>query len=84
MDERAVVDRFEDGDFAVLLVGEDEIEVIVPRGEIPDGTVEGSVLRVTIEDGRLTSASLDSADTAETRWRVADKMRRLRQRGRRL
>lgn len=84
MDERAVVDRIEDGDLAVVLVGDDEVEYIVPRLELPDGTEAGSVLRVVIEEGRLVNARLDDEDTEQTRQRVDDKMRKLRERGRKL
>jgi hypothetical protein len=84
MDERAVVDRIEDGDLAVVLVGDDEVEHIVPRNELPEGTEAGSVLRVDVEDGRIVNARLDDEDTEQTRQRVDDKMRKLRERGRKL
>lgn len=84
MDERAVVDRIEDGDLAVVLVGDDEVEHILPRNELPDGSEAGSVLRVSIEDGRIVNARLDAEDTDQTRQRVDDKMRKLRERGRKL
>jgi hypothetical protein len=84
MDERAVVDRIEDGDLAVVLVGDDEVEHIVPRNELPEGSEAGSVLRVTIEDGRIVNPQLDVEDTEATEKRVGDKMRKLRERGRRL
>ena len=84
MAERAVVDRIEDGDLAVVLVGDDEVEHVVPRNELPEGTEAGSVLRVSIEDGRIVNPRLDAEDTEQTRQRVDDKMRKLRERGRKL
>lgn len=45
---KAVVDRFE-GDLAVLLVGEDETELVVPRSELPAGAAEGTWLRLGLE-----------------------------------
>jgi hypothetical protein len=84
MDERAVVDRIEDGDLAVVLVGDDEVEHIVPRDELPEGTEAGTVLRVSVEDGRIVNPQLDEEDTEATEKRVGDKMRKLRERGRKL
>jgi hypothetical protein len=45
---RAVVDRFE-GDYAVLLIEDDEIKVDFPRKLLPDGTREGSWLTVDLK-----------------------------------
>jgi hypothetical protein len=78
------VDRIEDGELAVLLVGEDETELVVRHSELPSGSEVGSVLFVTVEDGKLVSARLDESDTEATRQRVEDKLRQLRDRGRRL
>lgn len=77
MTEHAVVDRFEE-DQAVLLVGEDEKRLVVPRVSLPIGTKEGHWLRVTIEGGRLLGAEIDEAATEAARLRIADKLERLR------
>lgn len=45
---RAVVDRFA-GDYAVLLVGDDEVKVDFPKGLLPQGTEEGTWLKVSFE-----------------------------------
>lgn len=45
---KAVVDRFE-GDFAILLFGDSEIKVNIPKGLLPDGAKEGSWLKVNFE-----------------------------------
>ena len=45
----AVIDRFEDNDLAVLLVGEDESEQVDwPVKLLPEGVQDGDHLRVTI------------------------------------
>ena len=49
------VDRFE-GDYAVLLVGEDNTQVPWPIKHLPDGIAEGSIVSFTLR-----------ADTAATR-----------------
>ena len=56
----------------------------MPRNELPEGTEAGSVLRVSIEDGRILNPRLDAEDTEQSRQRVDDKMRKLRERGRKL
>lgn len=44
----AVVDRFE-GEYAVLLFGDNEIKVNFPKELLPEGTREGSWLKVNFE-----------------------------------
>ena len=45
---KAVIDRFE-GDFAVVLVGEEEIKMDIPRQLLPPGAREGSWLKIGLE-----------------------------------
>ena len=45
---KAVIDRFE-GDYAIVLFGEDEIKVDIPKNLLPEGAQEGSWLRVSLE-----------------------------------
>ena len=52
---RAFLDRFE-GDFAVLLLGDEGEQVVWPAKLLPEGAVEGSVLCVTL-DADVTKAA---------------------------
>ncbi len=45
---KAVIDRFE-GEYAVVLFGEDEIKADIPRQLLPPGAKEGSWLNVSFE-----------------------------------
>jgi Protein of unknown function (DUF3006) len=81
--ERAVLDRIVDGAFAVLLVGEAEEERIVPVDRLPPGATPGSRLQVRFEEDILRWAELDAGDTEQARNRIAEKLERLRRRGRR-
>ena len=45
---KAVIDRFE-GDFAVVLVGDKEIKVDIPKALLPKKAKEGSWLKFNIE-----------------------------------
>ena len=45
---KAVIDRFE-GDYAIVLFGDDEIKVEIPTTLLPEGAQEGSWLRVSLE-----------------------------------
>ena len=80
--EQAVIDRIEDGQHAVLLVGEEEREQIVPVAALPPESKPGSWLRVRFEGARLVSATVDLEETERTRQRISDKLDRVRQRGR--
>jgi len=77
MKTKAVIDRFE-GDKAVLLVGEEEDKLIVPRASLPSGAKEGQWLQVDVEDDRVQSAIIDKAETAKRIENIEEKLARLR------
>ncbi len=68
---RAVIDRFE-GDLAVLLFGDEEIKVDVPRSLLPPGAKEGSWLTVSLE--------LDLEGEQSQREKISEQLKRLRER----
>jgi hypothetical protein len=83
MSEKAVVDRIVDGTHAVLLVGEDEEERIIPASDLPEGAKPGIWLQVRFSGDELVEASLDEEETQSVQGRIAAKLAQLRQRGRR-
>jgi hypothetical protein len=74
--EQAVVDRVE-GDLAVLLVGADEQELLVPIRDLPKGSGPGVWLKVTIEGNSLKQAEVDWETTRTRQARIQVKMDRL-------
>lgn len=68
--EKAVIDRIVDGKHAVLLVGDEETEQIVPLNNLPDGVKEGIWLIVN-DNG---SFEIDLEKTERTSSRIKDKM----------
>lgn len=82
--ERAVVDRIVDGKHVVLLVGEAELERIVPLESLPSGIGAGDWLHVSFSGETLAEAALDPDGAAAAHSRVAAKLALLRQRGSRL
>ncbi len=79
MKTKAVVDRFE-GDKAVLLVGEEQDRLVVPRGSLPAGVKEGQWLQVEVADDRVLSATVDQAETAKRMASIEEKLAQLRKR----
>lgn len=77
MKQQVVIDRFEDG-WAVLLVGENEQRLNVPRKQLPRGAREGTWLQVELAGDRLVSATIDIEATARARRRVLEKLEKLR------
>lgn len=77
MEQKAVVDRFEEQK-AVLLVGEQEDQLVVDRAQLPPGTREGHWLRVETQDDVLIRAEIDQEETGRTKARIAAKLERLR------
>jgi hypothetical protein len=77
MKMKAVIDRFE-GDKAVLLVGEEQDALVVPRAKLPKGVKEGHWLKVDVEDDRVLSAEIDEEETSRAKERIDEKLARLR------
>jgi hypothetical protein len=65
-----VVDRIVDGRYAVLLIGPREVELVVERTLLPDGTAEGDWFRLGLIP--------DPALTAQRRADVERRLARLR------
>lgn len=63
------MDRFE-GDYAVLLFGDEEIRVDLPQVLLPPGAGEGSLLQVSLE--------LEPEEEDERRERIEDLLGRLK------
>ena len=78
--ERAVIDRVEEG-LAILLIGADEKELLVPLRDLPEGAGPGVWLRVTVEGERLTHAEADSETTHIRKSRIRRTLNRLLGRG---
>jgi hypothetical protein len=77
MMEKAVIDRFE-GEYAVLLVGEEQRKMDVPRSKLPKGAREGSWVQVEIVAGKVSKINLDPQETERAKARIADKRARLK------
>ncbi len=72
--QKAVVDRFVDGKYAVLLIGDKEEELNVSIKELPEGTLEGTWLKVEVADEQLLSAVLDHDKNSVVKKGIQDKM----------
>lgn len=82
-ERQAVLDRIVDGEHAVILVGDEETEFVIPASQLPDGATEGKWLRVRIEDGAIVENVVDEEATDAARARIGAKLAALRARGRR-
>lgn len=66
---KAVIDRFE-GDYAVVLFGEEEIKADIHKKLLPAGAREGSLLNVSFE--------LDEDGTKKQQEKIKDLLDKLR------
>ncbi len=60
---RGVIDRIEDG-IAVILIDEKQREWSVAEIELPEGSVEGTVVQLEEKDGAFKIISIDQEATA--------------------
>jgi hypothetical protein len=74
---KAVIDRFE-GEYAILIVGDDEQRLNIPRNQLPQNAKEGSWLQLDIVGGQPSNIILDEKETERARQRIAEKLARLR------
>ena len=75
--DRAVVDRVVEGT-AVLLVGPDETERLVPADRLPAGAGEGTWLAVAPDADPVVVIAVDAEMTAARREGLEDRLERLR------
>ncbi len=66
---KAVIDRFE-GNLAVVLFGDDEVKVNIPKKLLPKGAKEGSWLKVSI--------ALDKEGTKKQEEKIKSKLDKLK------
>jgi len=66
---KAVIDRIE-GNLAVVLFGDDEVKVNIPKKLLPKGAKEGSWLKVTID--------LDKEGTKKQEEKISTKLDKLK------
>jgi len=65
---KAVIDRFEEG-YAIVLVGDEEFKVDIPKELIPKGAKEGSWLKFNLE--------LDPEGTERQKKKIERKLKKL-------
>jgi hypothetical protein len=81
MISQAVIDRFE-GKTAVLIVGEEERLMNIPRASLPKGSKEGDWLKIELDGEKLISVERDLGETENARKRIAGKVTSLLRRDR--
>lgn len=75
--QRAVIDRIT-GDWAVLLVGDEEQERRVRIGDLPEGAEEGSIVDVRHAGAKLEVVGTDEAATDDKRDEMKARLTRLK------
>ncbi|MBM7096261.1 MULTISPECIES: DUF3006 domain-containing protein [Alteribacter] len=76
--KQAVLDRIEDGQWAVLLVGEEEKEVILPIQKVPPKSKEGDWFIVTFVEDTVSSVVLDEEKTTSMQSSIQSKLQQLK------
>jgi hypothetical protein len=79
--QKAVIDRIEEGTWAVLLVGRNQTEKVIPVAHLPEGAKPGSWLRVRVEGDVVHDIVVDEGETQAARGRIESKLDQLRSRG---
>lgn len=77
--DRGVIDRIENG-VAVVLVGDNAEEFLVPVRDLPPGAAPGDWLAIIVENGRLRALSIDQELTARRRSLVQEQRDKLKRR----
>ena len=72
---KAVIDRFE-GEFAVLLLGNEEFKIDWPHVKLPSGAKEGDILDFEL--------NIDTKGTEKQKEKIKDKLQQLKARNKNL
>ena len=75
---KGYLDRIEDYKFAVILVEECNKEFIIPKNELPEGSVVNSYFDLTIEKNKIKSIKLSEQTTIVEQKKVDELMSKLR------
>lgn len=78
---KAVIDKVEEGETAVILVEKKRLEFKTSVKELPEDAEEGMWLKVDIEDGKLVSVKIDKEETKKRKNRINKKIKKLKKRG---
>lgn len=81
-EQKAVIDRIEDNTWAVLLIGQEQTEKIIPVEQLPQDAKEGTWLRLRLEEDTIREIIVDAEATTALRSRLASKLDQLRSRQR--
>ncbi|MFC7319681.1 DUF3006 domain-containing protein [Halobacillus campisalis] len=77
---KAVLDRIEENQYAVLLVEENTQEFILNKNELPEGSKPHDWFEVTIENDKITSLKVDPEFALAQEQKVKSKRDRLKKR----
>ncbi len=75
----AVLDRIEDGKFAVILAESLNKEFVIDVSLLPEGSKEGTWFKITIQDDQIEQITIDEAKTKEKLKTINEKLNLLRQ-----
>jgi hypothetical protein len=78
--QKAVIDRIEEGKYAVLLIGSKQVERSIPVEQLPQGARAGSWLKVRVTDDGVKDMLVDEEATQAAEARVRSKLEMLRNR----
>lgn len=81
VDDKAVFERIADNQLAVLLVGDDERELLVPVDQLPADASPGCWMQVTISGEKLVKATIDPEQTERVAAHISMQLDTLRKRG---
>ena len=76
--EKGVIDRIVAGRHAVLLVGDDEKEMVIPIIMLPAGLKEGDWVKVEWQNGQIRRVERDPDETEERKKGIAAKLNLLK------
>ncbi|MDV2684947.1 DUF3006 domain-containing protein [Alkalihalophilus lindianensis] len=75
---KAILDRIVDGEKAVLLVGPDQKEVILPISSLPQDALEGDHFQVTFVNDRVVFMEKNQKEEQATKKRINNTLEQLR------
>lgn len=75
---KGMLDRIEDGQNAVILLEQQDLEIVLPVAQLPEGSAIGSWFNITMEDGEVLAILPDETTSAEKADQAAGLMEKLK------
>lgn len=72
--EKGIIDRIEDGQYAVILIDRLQKEFVLPVAELPFGSKEGSIISIELSGSSIRVLSIEEDETIKAKVAIDERV----------